>query len=69
MLETANKKHKSVKLDTAERRDLKRYAKGFSTLELCAAAIGIHRDTLARIIEVGRCHPDTKDKIITALSE
>lgn len=69
MLETANKKHKSVKLDTAERRDLKRYAKQFATKELCAAAIGINRDTLTRIMEVGRCSPDTKDKIITALSE
>lgn len=69
MTEAATRKAKSEPLDKTLLRDLKRYLKKFNTKVACAASIGINRNVLAHVIETGRCHPDTKEKILTALSD
>ena len=60
-----NKKRKSVKLTEKQAICFENYRKQFLTHEDCAEAIGIHKHTIARIIDVKRCSPDTYNKMIS----
>lgn len=58
------RKRKAVKLTPKQATSFEKYRKQFLTHEDCAAAIGIHKHTVPRIMEIGRCAPDTYDKLI-----
>lgn len=62
----ANKKSES--LTRPERKALKEYRKGFTTDVACAAAIGIDRNVLVRIMLSGSGAPSTIEKIRAALN-
>lgn len=63
----ANKKSRS--LTRGERKALKEFRKQFDTDVACAAAIGIDRNVLVRVMLAGSAAPDTVEKIIAALND
>jgi len=54
---------KSVKLSPAQVKGLKDTIKKFPTMTEAAIHIGIGRDVLIRVIEVGRCNEITYNKL------
>jgi len=61
------RKRKSVRLTPEERKAFKKYVNGFDTKLDCAEALGVHFNTLPRILKLGKCHPDTYIKILNTL--
>lgn len=68
MIQTIDKQRRSVKLTKEEKTELKKFVKAYITREDAALVVGLHRDTLNRILELGRCNSDTLIKIKKTLN-
>jgi predicted nucleotide-binding protein (sugar kinase/HSP70/actin superfamily) len=62
-------KRKSERLTQEEWKALKQYRKSFDTESECAYVIGISRETLGRIILLGKSSPQTVAKIRKVISD
>lgn len=65
-METMTNK-KSVALSTQEKKALRTFRKQFDTDVACAAAIGIDRNVLVRVLMAGSAAPQTIKKIKAAI--
>jgi sugar diacid utilization regulator len=67
MIKIKERKRKSEKLTTEERRALKKYVASFPTVIDAADSIGIHRNTLDIVMIKGGGSPETVSAIRSAL--
>ena len=68
MIITTEKKRRSVRLDKIERAAFKKYVKSHYTKNDAAAEVGVTKECLNRVLELGRCSSDTLIKVRTVLN-
>lgn len=63
------RKKKSVKLDADILKAFRKQVNKYNTMIDAEEELGISRQIIARVLELGRCNSDTQDKIIKITSQ